>query len=232
MSENHANKDTFMPINKTAVHSILARGGGGYSQLGEFSAGVEKNCMNAAEEEKAIAIRDGNVDSDGVAMCTVVADEGWCKRSYNTIYDSLSDVVSIQCWFQDRKDVIYIGVRNRYCSLCASCQNAQQTLPSHTYFLDWKKSATSLGADIIADSFLQSEKLLGLKFNKLIGPKLMAEKVECKNNVLCNYCHKLTDLIKNTKFPVTSRNLLKQQIPRFRTAVDKAIHTELREMNH
>ncbi|KAJ8896394.1 hypothetical protein PR048_001738 [Dryococelus australis] len=56
------------------------------------------------------------------------------------------------------------------------------------------------------------------------GPNLMVEKVECKNHVLRNnYCHKLTDLPKNTKFPVTSRNFLKQQIPRFRTAVDKAI---------
>ncbi|KAJ8896179.1 hypothetical protein PR048_001522 [Dryococelus australis] len=115
-------------------------------------------------------------------------------------------------------------------------------------------------ADIRADCFLQREKLLGLKFNKLIceiltvwkiidytifvlmltgdgdssvlrkllekmpyGPNLMVEKVESKNHVLRNYCHKLTDLTKNTNFPVTPRNLLKQQIPRFRTAADKAI---------
>ncbi|KAJ8869571.1 hypothetical protein PR048_028562 [Dryococelus australis] len=112
----------------------------------------------------------------------------------------------------------------------------------------------------IADGFLQSEKLLGLKFNKLIGeiltvckpvdytnfvlmltvdgdssvhrklletmpygPNLMVEQVEFKNHVLRNYCHKLSDITKNTKFPVTSRNILKQQIPRFRTAVEKAI---------
>ncbi|KAJ8882925.1 hypothetical protein PR048_014764 [Dryococelus australis] len=55
------------------------------------------------------------------------------------------------------------------------------------------------------------------------SPNLMVEKVECKNHVLRNYCHKLTDLTNNRKLPVTSRNLLKHQIPRFRTAVDKAI---------
>ncbi|KAJ8876384.1 hypothetical protein PR048_020829 [Dryococelus australis] len=38
------------------------------------------------------------------------------------------------------------------------------------------------------------------------GPNLMVEKAECKN-----------------QFPVTSINLFEQQIPRFRTAVDKYI---------
>ncbi|KAJ8888350.1 hypothetical protein PR048_007840 [Dryococelus australis] len=103
-----------MPINETAVHSILATGGG-YSQLREFSAGVGIHCMSkqtflkhmkkvseaiddaslqsmldAAEEEKAITIRDGNVDSVGVPMCTVADDGAWCKQSYKTNYDSLS----------------------------------------------------------------------------------------------------------------------------------------------
>ncbi|KAJ8888146.1 hypothetical protein PR048_007633 [Dryococelus australis] len=243
-------------------------------QLREFSAGVDMHFMSiktflkhmkkvseaiddaalqfmldAAEEEKAIAIRDGNVDSDGVPMCTVVADGAWCKCSYKTNYNSLSGVASI-VGFKTGK-VLYIRVSNRYCSLCASCQNAKQTPLSHMCFLDWKKSATSMESDIVADGFLQSEKLLGLKFNKLIGeilifvlmltgdgdsyvhrklletmphgPNPMVGKVECKNHVLRNYCHKLTDLTKNTKFPVTSRSLSKQQIPRLRTAVDKAI---------
>ncbi|KAJ8878422.1 hypothetical protein PR048_019000 [Dryococelus australis] len=34
-----------MPINKTALHSILATGGG-YSQLREFYAGVDMHCMS------------------------------------------------------------------------------------------------------------------------------------------------------------------------------------------
>ncbi|KAJ8885510.1 hypothetical protein PR048_011708 [Dryococelus australis] len=139
MSKNRENNDTYIPINETAVHSILVTGGG-YSQRREFSAGILETIDNAAlqfmldaaEEEKAVAIRDGNVESDGVPMCTVVSDEAWCKRNYKTNYDSLS-------------------------------------------------------------------------------------------GVLRNYCHKLTDPTKNTKFPVTSRNILKQKIPRFRTAVDKAI---------
>ncbi|KAJ8865594.1 hypothetical protein PR048_033114 [Dryococelus australis] len=103
-------------------------------------------------------------------------------------------------------------------------------------------------ADIIADGFLQSENYLAFNSTNLstnfvlmltgdgdssvhrklpetmpYGPNLMVEKEECKNHVLRNYCHKLTDLTRNTKFPVTSRNILKQQIPSLRTAVVKAI---------
>ncbi|KAJ8876986.1 hypothetical protein PR048_021438 [Dryococelus australis] len=72
-------------------------------------------------------------------------------------------------------------------------------------------------ADIKEYDFVQSEKLLGLKFNKLIGEILTFCKMVDYINTL------LTDLTKNTNFPVTSRYVLKQQIPRFRTAVDKAI---------
>ncbi|KAJ8897335.1 hypothetical protein PR048_002681 [Dryococelus australis] len=45
MSENRENKKTYLPINETAVHIILATGGG-YSQLREFSAGVDIHRMS------------------------------------------------------------------------------------------------------------------------------------------------------------------------------------------
>ncbi|KAJ8878423.1 hypothetical protein PR048_019001 [Dryococelus australis] len=110
---------------------------------------------------------------------------------------------------------------------------ANTTKPHVCFFFWLEKSPTSMEADIIADGFLQRETLLGLKFSKLIdssvhrkllqtmpyGPNLMVEKVECKNHVLCNYCHKPTDLSRIH----SSRNLLKQQIPRFRTDVYKAM---------
>ncbi|KAJ8887835.1 hypothetical protein PR048_014053 [Dryococelus australis] len=194
MSENRENKDTYTPINETAVHSTLATRGR-YSQQSEFSAGVDMHCicnktflkhmkkvseaiddaalqsmLDAAEEEKAIAIRDGNVDSDGVPMCTVVVDGARCKRCYKTNYHSLS------------------GVTNFVVMLTGD-----------------------------GDSFVHRKLLESMPY----GPYLMVEKVECKNHVLLNYCHKLTDVTKNTKFPVTSRNLLKQQTPRFRTATEE-----------
>jgi len=50
-------------------------------------------------EEKKLAIEDGNLNSDGVPMITVVADGSWCKRSYKTKYDSLSGVVRYYKFF-------------------------------------------------------------------------------------------------------------------------------------
>ncbi|KAJ8874508.1 hypothetical protein PR048_025368 [Dryococelus australis] len=160
MSENRENKDTLMPINETAVHSILATGGG-YSQLRGFSAGVDMHCvsnktflkhmknvseaiddaalqsmLDAAEEEKAIAIRDGKLDSDGVPMCIVVADGEWCRCSYKTNYDSLSGVTNLVSMLTGDGD---------------SCVHRKlfETMP--------------------------------------YGPNLMVEKVECMNPVLRNY---------------------------------------------
>jgi len=47
----------------------------------------------AGEEEERIALKCGNIDSDGIPMCTVVTDEQWSKRSYKTKYNALSGTV-------------------------------------------------------------------------------------------------------------------------------------------
>lgn len=51
----------------------------------------------AGEEEKRIAIECGDVDLDGIPMCTVIVDGQWSKRSYKTKYDALSGVVRKYC---------------------------------------------------------------------------------------------------------------------------------------
>jgi len=42
-----------------------------------------------------LALEPGEIDENGIPMCTVVADGQWCKRSYKTKYDALSGVVRI-----------------------------------------------------------------------------------------------------------------------------------------
>lgn len=49
----------------------------------------------AGEEEKAIAIRKGHIDPDGVPFITVIADGAWSKRSYKVNYDAASGVVRV-----------------------------------------------------------------------------------------------------------------------------------------
>lgn len=48
----------------------------------------------AGIEEKRLALEAGDIDSDGIPMCPVVADGQWGKRSYKTKYDALSGSVS------------------------------------------------------------------------------------------------------------------------------------------
>lgn len=46
-------------------------------------------------EGKWLAIKAGNIDSDGVHFCTVIADEQLEKRSYKSKYDALSRTISM-----------------------------------------------------------------------------------------------------------------------------------------
>ena len=47
----------------------------------------------AGDEERRIALENGNVDKYGVPMCTVIADEQWSKRSYKTKFNAFSGAV-------------------------------------------------------------------------------------------------------------------------------------------
>jgi len=49
--------------------------------------------IKAGNEERQIAINNGNVDENGTPLCTVVADGQWSKRSYKTKYNSFSGAV-------------------------------------------------------------------------------------------------------------------------------------------
>jgi len=90
----------------------------GHTQLSELSSSIElpslsstsylhnlsiiSNSVNdaaieemikAGDEERQLAIQNGNVDECGVPMCTVIADGQWSKRSYKTKYNSFSGAV-------------------------------------------------------------------------------------------------------------------------------------------
>lgn len=106
-----------IPINTALVSGVLTIGAG-FSQLQQLTSAIEIPCMGSrlydkeqnkvydnyeeiaakemeksAKEEARLAIEAGNVDSDGTPLVTVVADGSWCKRSYKTMYNSLSGVV-------------------------------------------------------------------------------------------------------------------------------------------
>jgi len=50
----------------------------------------------AGIEEKQLAMMETrDIDTDGVPLCTVIADSQWGKRSYKTKYDALFGAVRI-----------------------------------------------------------------------------------------------------------------------------------------
>ncbi|KAL4131708.1 hypothetical protein QTP88_008982 [Uroleucon formosanum] len=166
--------ERYLPINEAAVTGSISTGIE-YTQLSELCATMDIPCMAsytfvlvqgfinkiihdvaeiqmkiAGDEKRRLAIEAGSVDIDGIPMCTVVADGQWSKRSYKTKYDALSGVKSI-------------------CVICQKAKNKKLNPPEHTCFLNWKKGATSMEADGVADGFKQSLEMHGLKYNKLIG---------------------------------------------------------------
>lgn len=63
------------------------------------------------------------------------------------------------------------------------------------------------------------------KLNEIMpyGPKLLVEKIECRNHILRNYGQKLMSLTKKTEYPCYLRKYISRNILRFRTAITKAI---------
>lgn len=116
-SEEHSEID-LMDLN-TAVVAGNMNVGAGFSQLETITTAIQVPSMSqymynkhhdivcngyeraaamsmeeAAKEEANLAILAGDIDKDGTPLITVVADGSWCKRSYKTMYNSLSGTVS------------------------------------------------------------------------------------------------------------------------------------------
>jgi hypothetical protein len=111
--------ESYIPINKAIVTATVGIGIG-YTQLSEFSAILDIPYLStntygkifdelstvieqtaweqmrlAGIEEKELAIEAGDIDTDGVPLCPVIADGQWGKRSYKTKYNALSGAVRI-----------------------------------------------------------------------------------------------------------------------------------------
>lgn len=72
---------------------------------------------------------------------------------------------------------MFIGIRNKYCVICQK-SNIKKEI-AHQCFLNWKKASTSMEADGVIEGFSKSIELHGLKFNKLIGKRII---IIYKNN--------------------------------------------------
>ena len=99
----------------------------------------------------------------GVSYISVVADGGWShKHSYNA-----KSGVAVIFGLHTKK--IFLGVRNKYCSLCAVAENKGQDPQQHTCYRNWNGSSCAMESDIIAEAFRLSEVTHGIRFLKLVG---------------------------------------------------------------
>ncbi|XP_071055949.1 uncharacterized protein [Onthophagus taurus] len=260
--------NTIMDINSATVLATISTGAG-YSTLEEthsvmsippmsnrryneehkkLSSVVTKTAwatmIEAGKEEASLATHVGDVDDDGIPFITVIADGGWCKRSYKTNYNALSGVGCIIGASTGK--LLYLGIRNKYCSVCARAESRRQNVGQHTCFKNWIGTSTSMEADIIVEGFKKSVEMHGVRFNRLVGDgdssimkKLVkarpygnrpVHKIECRNHLLRNYCNKIREISKrprsnstNKPVPIAIRQSLKANILRLRIAIIKAM---------
>ncbi|KAJ8928841.1 hypothetical protein NQ314_018538 [Rhamnusium bicolor] len=203
----------------------------------------------AGKEEADIAKEKEDVDEDGIPCITVISYGAWSKRSYKTNYDALSGVACIIG--EATKKVIFLGVRNKYCCICARAEKKGEPSMEHKCFKNWAGSSTSMETDIILEGFRTSVQLHGLKYTKLVGDgdssitkKLqelkpygtkLVQKIECVNHLLRNFCQKLKETAKSSRnsanklIPMKLRKKLENSILKFRIAIKKAAEYRFRE---
>ena len=114
----------------------------------EMMEQLSDSMRHAAEEEKENAILSERFHQ-GVPSITVVVDGGWSKRSHKHSYNAKSGVAVI--FGQHTRKLLFLGVRNKFCSVCAIAANKGADIPDYKCYLNWSGSSTSMESDIIAE---------------------------------------------------------------------------------
>ena len=164
----------------------------------EFERIVTEEMLSAGKEEYNYALATGCIHGDDkVPACTVVVDGGWSKRAHKHSYNAKSGVGII--FGMHTKKLLFIGVRNKYCSICAIATRKGVQVPNHKCFKNWSSSSCSLESDIIVEGFNQSETMHGLRYIWMVGDGdssvylsvtlnvsygLGVHKVECANHAI------------------------------------------------
>lgn len=189
-----------------------------------FYDALVQSMIDAGEKEKAHAIEVGNVDGDGVPWISVYLDGSWSKRSYGTSYSSLSGMAAIIGQYTGK--VLFVGVRNKYCVVCARAQSKEISPKKHKCFKNWDQSASSMEADIIVEGFCSSVEMHGVRFKEFIADGdssvhseirkrvpygLDVQKWECTNHVLKNYTKHLYKVKGDTSISLAGRKLLTKE---------------------
>jgi hypothetical protein len=125
------------------------------------------NMKMTAEEEKELAIEENRIDAKGIPEIMVTADRAWSKRSYGHKYSSLSGLAAIVGY--NTQKVLFMGVRNRFFSVCAYAKRNKKAPKDHPCCLNWAESPAAMEADILVEGFSTSIETHGLKYSYFVG---------------------------------------------------------------
>ncbi|CAF4935123.1 unnamed protein product [Pieris macdunnoughi] len=131
------------------------------SKLGDIHRDVDlQHMLEAGKEEKQLAIDQGDIVTDGIPYNHNNRRILGSKRSYGTNFNSLS---SVGCIIGLRtKKILFIGVRNSYCCICAVAAKRKPEVPAHKCYKNWFGSSTQMETDAIVEGFKISVSMHGL----------------------------------------------------------------------
>lgn len=171
---------------------------------------LTQEIVKAGEEEKRLAIERKDFHH-GVPSITVVVDGGWSKRSHKHSYNAKSGVALIIG--RETKKLLYLGIRNKYCSICTIAQNKNLPPKQHTCYKNWSGSSSEMEVDILVSGFKSAETMHGLRYMRVIGDGdssvissiqqyvpiwgNMVTKVECANHAMKCYRNRLEKIVQD-----------------------------------
>ena len=164
--------------------------------------------QKAGEEEKRLAIERKDFFQD-VPAITVVVDGGWSKRSHKHSYNAKSGVALIIG--KETNKLLYLGIRNKFCSICAIAKSNGLTPKKHACYKNWSGSSSAMEVDILITGFNSAESMHGLRYMRVIGDGdssvmssiqqfvpvwgNMVTKVECANHAMKCYRNRLEKIV-------------------------------------
>ena len=105
--------------------------------------------------------------------------------------------------------MLYIGIRNKFCSICTVSENKEILPKKYTCYKNWSGSSSSMESDILVSGFNAVEEMHGVQYVRLIGggdSSVMCDiqqyvpgwghMVDCANHAIKCYRNRLEKLIK------------------------------------
>jgi len=127
---------------------------------------LDVSITGAINEEKDNALVIDSFDKDGKPGISAVGDAGWSKRSYRSSYTANS-AAAVLIGAHSKK-ILYVGVKNKYCSVCQSYIN-KDSGKEHICFKNWSVSSTSMESALILDGFKYLDEKYDTRIIKYIG---------------------------------------------------------------